>query len=212
MIGQRRRVDRVLIVEDDARLRTALAGLAARKWNAVVCDADTAEGALSLLHPPPDLLICNVTLGDRFACDVFEAARTLSPEPATIAMGDFASPEETLRLARMGVREWLTKPFGLDELCAAVQRVLTEPPQLDPFLRASVGLVPIREVQRHVRRVMVDQALLLSRGSRSGAARLLGVSRQAVQQFIRSEDDRADDGDEHDHEEREAPSFTRGAA
>ena len=42
--------------------------------------------------------------------------------------------------------------------------------------------------REEVRRVMVKEALALTEGSRSGAARLLKVTRQAVQQMLRSDD------------------------
>ena len=43
----------------------------------------------------------------------------------------------------------------------------------------------MRKLQEQLRDVMLKQALALSDGSRSGAARLLDVSRQAVQQILR---------------------------
>jgi len=43
----------------------------------------------------------------------------------------------------------------------------------------------MRQVLEKVRGVMVDEALARENGSRSGAARRLGVSRQAVQQAVR---------------------------
>ena len=46
----------------------------------------------------------------------------------------------------------------------------------------------MREMQRSVRRVMVKEALAQADGNRSGAARLLEVSRQAVQQIVRDQD------------------------
>ena len=71
------------------------------------------------------------------------------------------------------------------ELSGTIERVLAAPPDIDTMLRASVGQVPMRELQQRVRKVMVGQALALTRGSRSGAARLLDVSRQAIQQITR---------------------------
>jgi DNA-binding transcriptional LysR family regulator len=47
----------------------------------------------------------------------------------------------------------------------------------------------MRELQTEVRRVMVEQALAKAEGSRSGAARLLSVSRQAVQQMVREREE-----------------------
>jgi two-component system, response regulator RegA len=70
-----------------------------------------------------------------------------------------------------------------------VEKALSEPPKLDALVAASVGRTPMRELQTEVRRVMVEQALAKAEGSRSGAARLLHVSRQAVQQMVREREE-----------------------
>ena len=43
----------------------------------------------------------------------------------------------------------------------------------------------MRETQADVRNMMYEEAMALSQGSRRGAARLLGVTRQAVQQMAK---------------------------
>ena len=179
-----RELGRVLIVEDHVPLRTAIASLL-RSSGAEVLEAGTEHGAIALLSPPPDLILCDVYLPDGSALKILEAALHLSPEPVKIAMSGHASAEEAFQLAKLGVLAYLPKPFTLDEISATIERVLREPPDIDTLLRASVGQIPMRELQQRVRRVMVGQALALSRGSRSGAARLLDVSRQAIQQITR---------------------------
>jgi DNA-binding NtrC family response regulator len=118
------------------------------------------------------------------------SAITVSRWPGWSAISGIASAEQAFRLAQLGVRAYLAKPFSLDDLTAAVERILQEAPEFAPLVRASVGRVPMRELQGRVRHLMIDQALARAEGSRSGAARLLDVSRQAVQQVARQ---RADD-------------------
>jgi len=177
-------IQRVLVVEDHAPLRRAIAAHLSQ-GGAVVVEAGTALGAMALLSADLDLVICDVCLPDRSGFEVLEHAARLSPEPLKIAISGKASAAEGFRLAQLGVRAYLSKPFSLQELTEAVDRVLSEAPQVDTLVRASVGRVPMREMQQRVRSVMVDQALALTHGSRSGAARLLEVSRQAIQQIAR---------------------------
>jgi len=176
---------RVLIVEDHAPLREAIGSLF-RSSGAEVLEAGTEQGAIAMLSPAPDLVICDVYLPDGSAFKVLEATLGISPEPVKIAMSGHASAEEAFKLAQLGVLAYLPKPFSLQEMSDTLERVLREPPDLDTLLRASVGQVPMRVLQQRVRSVMVGQALALARGSRSGAARLLDVSRQAVQQITRA--------------------------
>jgi hypothetical protein len=102
-----------------------------------------------------------------------------------IAISGCASPGESFRLAQRGVRAYLEKPFSLQSLTALVDEAWDEPPDLDPLIVGCVGTLGMREVGERVRDVMLRQALALT-GSRGGAARLLHVTRQAVQQVVRA--------------------------
>jgi DNA-binding response OmpR family regulator len=184
MRGADRRIERVLVVEDDAALRAAVAE-AARGWGHQVLEAGTAGEAKQMLSPPPDLIIIDVRLPDEPAFAVLEAASRQWPVPIVVAMSGQASPEESFRLAQMGVRTYLAKPFTAEELGAAVEAARRDTPLLGPVVTGLVGRVPLRELQDKVRNAMVRQALALAGGSRSGAARLLSISRQAVQQMLR---------------------------
>lgn len=181
-----RTIKRVLIVEDNAPLRTAIARRVVR-WGATPLEAGTAQEALDRFDPPPDLIIIDVCLPDQPATTVLEAAANLSPAPLTIAISGLASPEQAFRLAQLGVREFLAKPFSLAQLTAAVAAISEQAPDVEPLITGAVGHVPMREVQGIVREAMVKQALALAAGSRTGAARLLDVSRQAVQQIVRKQ-------------------------
>ena len=181
-----RRFQRAVVVEDDEALRSAIARIM-KGWGVQVSQAGSAAKARSLLAvpPPPELVILDVRLPDETAFGVLDAIAGLSPAAVVVAISGKASPDEAFRLAQRGVRAYLPKPFSIDELRAAVELAVREAPDLEPAVTARVGRVPMRELQREVRRVMVNEALALTEGSRSGAARLLHVTRQAVQQILR---------------------------
>jgi len=175
---------RVLIVEDHKPLRQALAR-AARGWGAEVLEAGSVREAAARLAQHPDLVIVDVALPDGNARPIVELAVRLRPAPAVIAMSGQASAEEAFELARIGARRYLPKPISLEDLNRAVEAALRDRPDLTPLVAAHVGNTPMRQVLDQVRGVMVDEALAKEHGSRSGAARMLGVSRQAVQQAVR---------------------------
>jgi len=184
-----RPLERALVVEDDTALRAAIGRVLAGRGNVLIAEAATAGEARRLLAspPPPDLLVIDVRLPDESAFGVVELASQLSPAPIVVAMSGKASPDEAFRLGQRGGRKYLPKPFSIDEFTAAIEEARSEAPSLEPIISAWVGRVPMRELQREVRRVMVKEALALTEGSRSGAARLLHVTRQAVQQMVRSD-------------------------
>jgi len=175
---------RVLIVEDHKPLRQALAR-AARGWGAEVLEAGSVREAFAQLALQPDLAIVDVALPDGSARPIVEQAVRMRPAPAVIAMSGQASAEEAFELARIGARRYLPKPISLEDLTRSVEAALGDRPDLAPLVAAHVGNTPMRQVLDEVRGVMVDEALAREHGSRSGAARMLGVSRQAVQQAVR---------------------------
>ncbi len=183
-----RQFNRVLVVEDDVDQRRGIARFAA-SWGLQVLEAGTAGEAIALLQPPPDLIILDIRLPDESGFAVLEAAQRVLPAPIKIAFSGVASPEEAFRLAKYGVRAYLQKPVSFQQLEAAVRDARGNEPELTPLVQGCVGHLSVREVQRNVRDAMVGQALALADGNRTGAARLLHVSRQAVQQMIRHRDE-----------------------
>jgi DNA-binding NtrC family response regulator len=176
--------ERVLIVEDYKPLRQAIAR-AARTWGAEVLEAGTVREGRALLARLPDVVIVDVALPDGQAQPIVEDAIRMRPVPAVIAMSGQASAEEAFQLAHAGARRYLAKPISLEDLTRSVEEALTDRPSLDALVAAHVGNTPMRELQSDVRRVMIEQALAKARNSRSGAARLLDMTRQAVQQIVR---------------------------
>lgn len=184
-----RPVERALIVEDDVALRAAIARILTAWGDVAISEAGTAAEAKGLLArpAPPDLVIIDVRLPDETAFGVLDIASQLSPAPIFVAMSGKASADEAFQLAQRGVRKYLRKPFSSEELKETVEAARRETPEIQPIISAWVGRVPMRELQQEVRRVMVTEALARTEGSRSGAARLLKVTRQAVQQMLRTE-------------------------
>jgi DNA-binding NtrC family response regulator len=153
------------------------------------------------LEGHPDVVLVDVWLPDGSGQRVIERAVRLRPAPAVIAMSGHASAEEAFELARAGARRYLAKPIALEDLMRSIDEALADRPDLSPMVAAHVGHTPLREVIDQVRDTMFEEALARKGGSRTGAAKVLGVTRQAVQQVAR-ERARTDDSD---------PSGGRGA-
>lgn len=182
------RVHRALVIEDDPDLREAV-GRMLEGWGVSVLLAATvgeARRALASVRPP-DLVLVDVRLPDEPVMPLLKEVAGLSPVPIVVAMSGVARPDETFQLSPLGVRAYLAKPFGREELAQAIETACRETSPLHPVIQSLVGRVPMRDLQKEVRSVMVKEALARTEGSRSGAARLLRVTRQAVQQILRNE-------------------------
>jgi DNA-binding NtrC family response regulator len=168
-------------VDDDVHLRTALRH-AFRTEGHEVREAATLREALDALEDQvPDLVICDVRLPDGSGVDVVRAATALSPLPLVVAISGKASPSEAFQVAEAGARAYLEKPISFRKLREEVERVRSSAPPLDPVLRAQVGHVDLKALGDDVRTELVNEAMALADGNVTQAAKLLKVTRQAVQ-------------------------------
>lgn len=173
-----------LVVEDDDVLARALCQ-ALVDWGArASCASSLAEGTPRLADRP-ELLVFDIRLPDGSGVALAECAAKLRPSPLMIAISGKASGSEGFQLARFGVLGYLAKPFSLTDFTVTLERLLSQAPDVVPMLVSAVGRQPYQQILMRIRKAMVEQALALSRGNRTVAARLLGVTRQAVQHQIR---------------------------
>lgn len=190
---------RILIVQTDDALREAIA-LDAEGWplcdpsggsevregpgpEAIAATASADEAAV-LLTQDPELMLVDIDDGGG-GLELLRTAGERRLAPARIAMSGRASAEVAFELGGLGVRGYLEKPFTLGELRELVDRAVNSVPSIDAAASAQVRHVPILTVQDRVKRVMLEHALARSGGNYVQTARLLGVTRQAVQQMVR---------------------------
>lgn len=176
-----RALSNVLIVDDDVHLRTALRHAFAAEGHEVREAASLREALDALEDAVPDLVICDVRLLDGSGIEVVRAATALSPLPVVVAISGKASPSEAFQAGEAGARGYLEKPISFRKLREEVERVRSSAPSLDPVLRAQVGHVDLKALGEDVRTELVNEAMALANGNLTQAAKLLKVTRQAVQ-------------------------------
>ena len=179
-----RTIRRILVVEDNVPLLSAVCRALATP-NRTIEGVTTAAQALEALVAGFDLVLLDVRLPDGSGVTVADAASKLRPSPLVVVLSGESTPQEAFRLAQLGAIDFVDKPFSLDQVMLLVEFVATTRTRLAPIIKACVGNTDLRDVQDGVREVMVEQALAIADGNRTVAARLLRVSRQAIQRFIR---------------------------
>ena len=114
---------RVLVVDDEPQIVRGLT-IILRGAGYVVEAADTKADALAALAArPPDALVLDLVLPDGQGVDVCREVRTWSRLPIVVlsAVGD---EREKVRALDAGADDYITKPFGTDELLARLRAVL----------------------------------------------------------------------------------------
>ncbi len=109
----------VLVIEDDPTLaRALLINLRARGFDAHT--AATGGAGLSVLtHVQPDVVVLDLGLPDMEGADVLEAVRRWNKVPV-IVLSARAESAEKVKLLSLGADDYVTKPFGIDELVARI--------------------------------------------------------------------------------------------
>jgi two-component system, OmpR family, KDP operon response regulator KdpE len=113
-------VTRVLAVDDDPGLRRALAiNLRARKY-----DVDLAEDGASALEAaarrPPDVVVLDLGLPDMDGSDVIRGLRGWTQVPIVV-LSARTSQGDKVEALDAGADDYVTKPFGMDELLARLR-------------------------------------------------------------------------------------------
>jgi two-component system KDP operon response regulator KdpE len=114
---------RVLVVEDDQRIRSTLeANLRARGYEAYL--ATTGEQALELAaRHRPDVVILDLGLPGLDGLDVIAGLRGWTSVPIVVLSGRDAEAMKVQALD-LGADDYLTKPFGMDELFARLRAAM----------------------------------------------------------------------------------------
>ena len=114
---------RILVVDDESAIRRFLrAGLGGQGYEVV--EAETAQGGIeSVQREKPDLLILDLGLPDMDGLEVLQQIRRTSLVPVIVlsVRGDEKGKVAALDL---GADDYVTKPFGMDELVARVRTAL----------------------------------------------------------------------------------------
>jgi two-component system KDP operon response regulator KdpE len=113
----------VLIVEDERGLRQALAiNLRARGYEVTA----VSEGRAALdaaAREPPDLVVLDLGLPDMYGNEVIEGLRGWSRVPI-IVLSARQEQDDKVTALDAGADDYVTKPFGMDELLARLRAAL----------------------------------------------------------------------------------------
>jgi two-component system KDP operon response regulator KdpE len=144
---------RILVVDDEpAIVRAVRANLARRGFR--VDTAANAQEALEHSLERPDLILLDLGLPDGDGLQLIRVIREQSNMPIIVLSARGAEGDK-VRALDLGADDYLTKPFGLDELYARIRVALrhsTRLPGNEPVFRTG-GL----EIDVEHRRVTVDE-------------------------------------------------------
>ncbi len=182
---------RVLIVEDEPRLRQLLAEEIPDMGFAATA-ARSAEEACRLMETDPhEIMLLDLQLPVMGGMDLFDQVRRQWPATQVIILTGFGDLNAAQRAIHLDVVDFLSKPCPLREVEIALDRArrrlgAAAPPTSEtPATPPSVEAVATLE---QTEREQILAALARNNGNRTAAARQLGISRRTLHYRLREYD------------------------
>lgn len=152
---------RILVVEDDRNIVDLIrANLAVRGYDVVTC-ADAAKTVWTFEAENPDLVLLDLNLPNGDGFELCQQLRERSPV-GIIVVSARRGEHDKVRALNLGADDYLTKPFGVEELLARIGATLRRtrqsagpPAEVPPPVR--VGDV---EIDLTARRVLLGGELV----------------------------------------------------
>jgi two-component system KDP operon response regulator KdpE len=114
---------KVLIVDDEPPIRKLLRmGLGTQGYE--ILDAPNGKTALALLDEKPDLVILDLGLPDIGGLDLLAMIRARNDAVPIIVLSSRGDEAGKVKALDLGADDYLTKPFGMEELLARMRAAL----------------------------------------------------------------------------------------
>ena len=114
---------RVLIVEDEPPIRKLLRmGLTAQGYQ--IWEAPNGKSALELLAQKPDLIILDLGLPDVQGLELLRTIRARNEQVPIVVLSSRGDEAAKVAALDLGADDYVTKPFGTDELLARMRAAL----------------------------------------------------------------------------------------
>ncbi|MDY0213608.1 MAG: sigma-54 dependent transcriptional regulator [Desulfuromonadaceae bacterium] len=115
----------ILIIEDDESLRRVLE-FNLEEVGYRVLTASEGEGGLETFRTErPPLVITDIQMPGISGIEVLKAVKAEAPETLVIVITAYGSVEKAVEAMKLGAYDYLTKPFGRDELRLTVDKALS---------------------------------------------------------------------------------------
>ncbi|HEX4924854.1 MAG TPA: response regulator, partial [Bdellovibrionales bacterium] len=118
---------RILVVDDESSLRTALFRVLDRKGYQVVTASTKSEAEKFSLNGEQavDLALIDLRLPDGDGIELMASLKKVNPNLQAIILTGFGTIESAVKATQKGAFHFLTKPFNIDEVVSLVEKALS---------------------------------------------------------------------------------------
>ena len=168
----------ILIVDDESAIRVLLAAFLGQRWHCTT--ASCAADAVQLLDTGDfDLIVTDINMPGRSGLDLCQMVRQNYPAVDVIVISALSDIDHAIQAMRCGAVDYLTKPFSLDQVAAAIEAALA---------KQAADRRHRKEAESLEAKISRDTVSLGTANERIGAAenRLYSTCRAAIQGLART--------------------------
>lgn len=117
---------RILLVDDEASVRTSIETLLRARSHEVVSVPDGEQAAAQFRAEDFDILLTDIRMAPVDGVELMRLAREAKPDMSTIVFSALTSEKAIAAGYAAGCAAYVKKPFTVDDLIGAINRVLDE--------------------------------------------------------------------------------------
>jgi GAF domain-containing protein/CheY-like chemotaxis protein len=154
-------MEKILIIDDSTQIRSFLSEMLRPLGYAVSTASDGKRGLDKALTERPDLILLDFNLPRLSGIEILEALHKDNYEVPVILMTAHGSESVAVQAFRLGVRDYIPKPFETEQILEVIERALTE-----SRLRRERDQLMLRleQTNRHLERRLMDLSTLYAVG------------------------------------------------
>jgi two-component system nitrogen regulation response regulator NtrX len=179
-------MNHVLVVDDEAEIRSSLEEILREEGYAVATAATAAEALVLIEDAPYDVVLLDIWLPDRDGLDVLSDVRQMSLErrPEVVIISGHGTIETAVKATKLGAYDFLEKPLSLDRTLIVLKnavearRLRTE--NLEFKRQFNVGSVltgdsvPVKALRQQIRLMAPTNGRVLIYGESGTGKELIG--------------------------------------
>jgi two-component system response regulator AtoC len=112
----------ILVVDDEAAVRSGIVQVLSRQNLAVAAAADATQALEELARQPFAIVLLDIKLPDMDGVEVLKILRRDFPETEVIMITGYPTIQGAVECIKLGALDYLVKPFRIDELEVVVQK------------------------------------------------------------------------------------------
>ena len=116
---------RILVIDDEPRIRELLQKALSSAGYEVITAKDGSEGLTKCIHAAPDLVLVDLYMPDCDGMELISDLRKRFPKLTIFAMSGKYLADDLLRMVKLlGAKETFKKPFVIAEVLVTIEKAL----------------------------------------------------------------------------------------